>query len=83
MTPNQDIFVKTFPEKRSIVSLKVYNSPKTSIELQSSQYRQKKQSGFQEQMLWLLLQRKKKLSATTLIFVNNVTQNFQSSLYSS
>jgi hypothetical protein len=80
MTPNQDIFVKTFPEKRSIVSLKVYNSPKTSIELQSSQYRQKKQSGFQEQMLWLLLQRKKKLSATTLIFVNNVTQNFQSSL---
>jgi len=73
MTPNQDIFVKTFPEKRSIVSLKVYNSPKTSIELQSSQYRQKKQSGFQEQMLWLLLQRKKKLSATTLIFVNNVT----------
>ncbi|MDB9389648.1 hypothetical protein [Microcystis aeruginosa] len=80
MTPNQDIFVKTFPEKRSIVSLKGYNSPKTSIELQSSQYRQKKQSGFQEQMLWLLLQRKKKLSATTLIFVNNVTQNFQSSL---
>ena len=72
MTPNQDIFVKTFPEKRSIVSLKGYNSPKTSIELQSSQYRQKKQSGFQEQMLWLLLQRKKKLSATTLIFVNNV-----------
>ncbi|TRU68044.1 MAG: hypothetical protein EWV55_18605 [Microcystis viridis Mv_BB_P_19951000_S69] len=78
-----DIFVKTFPEKRSIVSLEVYNLSKASIEPQSSQYCQKKESGFQEQMLWLLLQRKKKLSATTLIFVNNVTQNFQSSLYSS
>jgi len=65
-------FVETFPEKRSIVSLDVYNLSKASIKLQSSQYRQKKTSGFQEQMLWLLLQRKRKLSATTLIFVNNV-----------
>ncbi|MDB9403515.1 hypothetical protein PN470_04255 [Microcystis sp. CS-574] len=38
MTPNQDIFVKTFPEKRSIVRLKVYNLLKASIKLQSSQY---------------------------------------------
>ncbi|REJ48730.1 MAG: hypothetical protein DWQ53_04745 [Microcystis flos-aquae DF17] len=64
--------VKTFPEKRSIVSLTVYNLSKASIKLQSSQYPPKKPSGFQEQMLWLLLQGKKKLSATTLIFVNNV-----------
>ncbi|TRU02047.1 MAG: hypothetical protein EWV62_00865 [Microcystis aeruginosa Ma_OC_LR_19540900_S633] len=64
--------VKTFPEKRSIVSLKVYNLSKASIKLQSSQYIPKKPSGFQEQMLWLLLQIKRKLSATTLIFVNNV-----------
>ncbi|MCZ8037392.1 MAG: hypothetical protein DWQ51_10530 [Microcystis wesenbergii TW10] len=34
--------VKTFPEKRSIVSLKVYNLSKASIKLQSSQYRPKK-----------------------------------------
>jgi hypothetical protein len=72
MRQNQDIFVKTVLEKRSIVSLKVYNSPQASIELQSSQYIPKKPSGFQEQMLWLLLQRKRKLSVTTLIFVNNV-----------
>ncbi|WOB68793.1 hypothetical protein [Microcystis aeruginosa] len=50
MTPNQDIFVKTFPEKRSIVRLKVYNLLKASIKLQSSQYIPKKTSGFQEQM---------------------------------
>jgi len=72
MRQNQDILVKTFPEKRSIVSPEVYNLSKASIKLQSSQYCPKKTSGFQEQMLWLLLQRKRKLSAITLIFVNNV-----------
>jgi hypothetical protein len=72
MRQNQDIFVETFPEKRSSVSLKVYNLSKASIKLQSSQDHPKKTSGLQEQMLWLLLQRKRKLSAITLIFVNNV-----------
>jgi hypothetical protein len=65
-------FVKTFPEKRSIVSPEGYNSSRARIKGESSQYIPKKPSGFQEQMLWLLLQRKRKLSATTLIFVNNV-----------
>ncbi|MCZ8191834.1 MAG: hypothetical protein O9326_19410 [Microcystis sp. LE19-338.1B] len=42
MRQNQDIFVKTFPEKRSIVSLEVYNLSKASIKLKSSQDHPKK-----------------------------------------
>ncbi|NCR55898.1 MAG: hypothetical protein GPJ10_21760 [Microcystis aeruginosa L211-07] len=42
MRQNQDILVKTFPEKRSIVSLEVYNISKASIKLKSSQDHPKK-----------------------------------------
>jgi len=45
----------------------MYNLSKASIKLQSSQYCPKKQSGFQEQILSLLLQRKNPYLAKDLI----------------